>query len=80
MEPIKSNHHPSQYPPLDHAEMKSQPFKLAKITALMEVICSFLLVVLLQKFRPMISTPLASFLLIFRPIISKPTATIFLEI
>ncbi|MFS8010511.1 hypothetical protein Hanom_Chr14g01297971 [Helianthus anomalus] len=42
MEPIKSNHFPSQYPLLDHAEMKSQPFKLAKITALMEVICSFL--------------------------------------
>ncbi|KAJ0956527.1 hypothetical protein HanPSC8_Chr01g0015851 [Helianthus annuus] len=46
----------------------------------MEVICSFLLVVLLQKFRPMISTPLASFLLIFRLIISKPTTSIFLEI
>ncbi|MFS8003164.1 hypothetical protein Hanom_Chr13g01210681 [Helianthus anomalus] len=60
MEPIKSNHHPSQYPPLDHAEIKSQPFKLAKITALMEVICSFLLVVLLQNFRPMISSPIAS--------------------
>ncbi|MFS8010201.1 hypothetical protein Hanom_Chr14g01294321 [Helianthus anomalus] len=71
MEPIKSNHHPSQYPPLDHAEMKSQSFKLAKITALMEVICSFLHVVLFHKFRPMISTPLANFLYIFRPIISK---------
>ncbi|MFS7989736.1 hypothetical protein Hanom_Chr11g01050391 [Helianthus anomalus] len=38
MEPIKSNHHPSQYPPLDHAEMKSQPFKLPKITTLMAVV------------------------------------------
>ncbi|MFS8016007.1 hypothetical protein Hanom_Chr15g01363341 [Helianthus anomalus] len=37
MEPIKSNHHPSQYPPSDHAEMKSQPFKLQKITAMIAV-------------------------------------------
>ncbi|KAJ0511418.1 hypothetical protein HanIR_Chr11g0551951 [Helianthus annuus] len=37
MEPIKSNHHPSQYSPLDHAEMKSQPFKLTKITAVVAV-------------------------------------------
>ncbi|KAM0023469.1 hypothetical protein Hdeb2414_s0023g00639811 [Helianthus debilis subsp. tardiflorus] len=49
MEPIKSNHHPNQYAPLDHAEM---PFKLAKITTLMKVICSFLLMILLQQFRP----------------------------
>ncbi|MFS8021642.1 hypothetical protein Hanom_Chr16g01429811 [Helianthus anomalus] len=28
MEPIKSNHHPNQYPPLDLTEMKSQSFKL----------------------------------------------------
>ncbi|KAF5814620.1 hypothetical protein HanXRQr2_Chr03g0113101 [Helianthus annuus] len=37
MVPIKSNHHPNQYPPSDHAEIKSQPFKLPKITALMAV-------------------------------------------
>ncbi|MFS7907386.1 hypothetical protein Hanom_Chr01g00070761 [Helianthus anomalus] len=37
MELIKSNHYPSQYLPLDHAEMKSQPFKLAKITTLVAV-------------------------------------------
>ncbi|MFS7973823.1 hypothetical protein Hanom_Chr09g00861181 [Helianthus anomalus] len=42
MEPIKSNHHPSQYPPLDHAEMKSQPFKLLKLTAMMVVFYSYL--------------------------------------
>ncbi|MFS7933646.1 hypothetical protein Hanom_Chr04g00382321 [Helianthus anomalus] len=37
MEPIKCNHHSSQYPPLDHAEIKSQPFKLLKLTAMMAV-------------------------------------------
>ncbi|MFS7991200.1 hypothetical protein Hanom_Chr12g01068001 [Helianthus anomalus] len=37
MEPIKSNHFLNQYSPSDHAEMKSQPFKLQKITALMAV-------------------------------------------
>ncbi|MFS7943086.1 hypothetical protein Hanom_Chr06g00496191 [Helianthus anomalus] len=42
MEPIKSNHHISQYPPLDHAEMKSQPFKLPKLTAMMAVFYSYL--------------------------------------
>ncbi|MFS7972635.1 putative peptidase S26A, signal peptidase I, lysine active, lexA/Signal peptidase-like superfamily [Helianthus anomalus] len=42
MEPIKCNHHPSQYPPLDHAEIKSQPFKLNFLTAIMAVLSSFL--------------------------------------
>ncbi|KAJ0691823.1 hypothetical protein HanPI659440_Chr15g0579191 [Helianthus annuus] len=42
MEPIKSNHHPSQYPPLDLAEIKSQPLKLTKITTSMAVIYGFL--------------------------------------
>ncbi|KAF5802385.1 hypothetical protein HanRHA438_Chr06g0268051 [Helianthus annuus] len=37
MEPIKSNHLPNQYPPLDLAEMKSGPFKLTKITTLVAV-------------------------------------------
>ncbi|MFS7902082.1 hypothetical protein Hanom_Chr01g00007091 [Helianthus anomalus] len=37
IKPIKSNHHPNRYPPSDHAEMKSQPFKLQKITTLMVV-------------------------------------------
>ncbi|MFS7916130.1 hypothetical protein Hanom_Chr02g00173691 [Helianthus anomalus] len=38
MEPIKSNHHPSQYPPLDLAEIKSQPLKLIKITSVWQFI------------------------------------------
>ncbi|MFS7993351.1 hypothetical protein Hanom_Chr12g01093041 [Helianthus anomalus] len=42
MEPIKSNHHPSQYPPLDHAKIKSQPFKLTILTAFTSVISSFM--------------------------------------
>ncbi|MFS7951288.1 hypothetical protein Hanom_Chr07g00593301 [Helianthus anomalus] len=37
MEPLKSNHYSSQYPPLDHAEMKSQQFKLTKITVVVAV-------------------------------------------
>ncbi|MFS8032369.1 hypothetical protein Hanom_Chr17g01556781 [Helianthus anomalus] len=37
MDPIKSNHHQNRYPSSDHAEMKSQPFKLTKIIALMVV-------------------------------------------
>ncbi|MFS7901654.1 hypothetical protein Hanom_Chr01g00002201 [Helianthus anomalus] len=37
MVPIKFNHHPNRYPPSDHAEMKSQPFKLQKITTLAAV-------------------------------------------
>ncbi|MFS7889941.1 hypothetical protein Hanom_Chr00s000006g01612911 [Helianthus anomalus] len=32
MEPIKSNHLPNPSPPLDLAEIKSQPCKLKKIT------------------------------------------------
>ncbi|MFS7998738.1 hypothetical protein Hanom_Chr12g01157461 [Helianthus anomalus] len=34
---IKSNRFLNRYPPSDHAEMKSQPFKLLKITAMMAV-------------------------------------------
>ncbi|MFS7904995.1 hypothetical protein Hanom_Chr01g00042581 [Helianthus anomalus] len=37
IKPTKSNYHPNRYPPLDHTEMKSQPFKLQKITTLMAV-------------------------------------------
>ncbi|MFS7973673.1 hypothetical protein Hanom_Chr09g00859411 [Helianthus anomalus] len=37
MEPIKSNYFLNQYQSSDYAEMKSQPFKLPKITALMAV-------------------------------------------
>ncbi|MFS7982727.1 hypothetical protein Hanom_Chr10g00966181 [Helianthus anomalus] len=37
MEPIKSNQLSNQYPPLDLAEIKSQPLKLIKITSLMAV-------------------------------------------
>ncbi|MFS8028639.1 hypothetical protein Hanom_Chr16g01512841 [Helianthus anomalus] len=37
MEPIKSNRFLNRYPPSDHVEMKSWPFKLPKITALMAV-------------------------------------------
>ncbi|MFS7971914.1 hypothetical protein Hanom_Chr09g00838401 [Helianthus anomalus] len=37
IKPIKSNRFANQYSPSDHAEMKSQPFKLLKITALMAV-------------------------------------------
>ncbi|MFS7915252.1 hypothetical protein Hanom_Chr06g00508251 [Helianthus anomalus] len=38
---IKSNHFLNQSRPSDHAEIKSQPFKLQKITALMAVPCGF---------------------------------------
>ncbi|MFS7938215.1 hypothetical protein Hanom_Chr05g00436751 [Helianthus anomalus] len=41
MVPIKSNHHQNHYPPLDHAEMKSQPFKLHFLTAIVAVHSSF---------------------------------------
>ncbi|MFS8001861.1 hypothetical protein Hanom_Chr13g01195301 [Helianthus anomalus] len=37
MVPIKSNRFLNRYPPSDHAEMKSQPFKLQKITAVVAV-------------------------------------------
>ncbi|KAF5753851.1 hypothetical protein HanXRQr2_Chr17g0784681 [Helianthus annuus] len=37
MVPIKSNQLLNQYPPLDLAEIKSQPLKLPKITTVMEV-------------------------------------------
>ncbi|MFS7902135.1 hypothetical protein Hanom_Chr01g00007671 [Helianthus anomalus] len=60
MVPIKSNHHPNRYAPLDHAEMKSQPFKLIKNNrsngGLGRLLVVFMLVVLLQNFLPMIST------------------------
>ncbi|KAF5770925.1 hypothetical protein HanRHA438_Chr14g0676131 [Helianthus annuus] len=39
---IKSNQLLNQYPPLDLAEFKSQPLKLPKITAVMEVLGSSL--------------------------------------
>ncbi|MFS7931383.1 hypothetical protein Hanom_Chr04g00355321 [Helianthus anomalus] len=38
MESIKSNHHPNQYPPLDHAEMKSQSYKLYFLTVIVAVL------------------------------------------
>ncbi|KAJ0879632.1 hypothetical protein HanRHA438_Chr10g0453701 [Helianthus annuus] len=37
MEPIKSNCFSNQSPPLDLAEMKSQPLKLTKITSMIAV-------------------------------------------
>ncbi|MFS7992040.1 hypothetical protein Hanom_Chr12g01077621 [Helianthus anomalus] len=53
MEPIKSNQLSNQYPPLDLAEIKSQPLKLIKITSLMVVKSSFLG---LHIFLPMLSS------------------------
>ncbi|MFS8019226.1 hypothetical protein Hanom_Chr15g01401331 [Helianthus anomalus] len=41
-EPIKCNRFLNRYPSLDHVEMKSQPFKLPKITAMMAVRGGFL--------------------------------------
>ncbi|MFS7997920.1 hypothetical protein Hanom_Chr12g01147671 [Helianthus anomalus] len=52
MEPIKCNHHLSQHPPLDLAEIKSQPLKLMKITSVMAVKSSFMC---LRIFLPMFS-------------------------
>ncbi|MFS7928663.1 hypothetical protein Hanom_Chr04g00323371 [Helianthus anomalus] len=37
IKPIKSDHLPNRYPPLDLAEMKSGPFRLTKITAFVVV-------------------------------------------
>ncbi|MFS7979641.1 hypothetical protein Hanom_Chr10g00930091 [Helianthus anomalus] len=37
MDPIKSNQLLNQYPPLDLAEIKSQPLKLQKITDVVAV-------------------------------------------
>ncbi|MFS8008539.1 hypothetical protein Hanom_Chr14g01273991 [Helianthus anomalus] len=53
MEPIKSNQLSNQYPPLDLAEIKSQPLKLIKITSLIAVESSFLgLHIFLPMFSP----------------------------
>ncbi|MFS8004343.1 hypothetical protein Hanom_Chr13g01224651 [Helianthus anomalus] len=61
MEPIKSNHHPSQYPPLDLAKMKSQPFKLPKITSIIGSSLQFLQIDSYHHlFMPIISTIQAS--------------------
>ncbi|MFS8028366.1 hypothetical protein Hanom_Chr16g01509721 [Helianthus anomalus] len=43
MEPIKSNQLLNPSPPLDHAEIKSQPSKLSILTAFTSVINSFLI-------------------------------------
>ncbi|MFS7928391.1 hypothetical protein Hanom_Chr04g00320221 [Helianthus anomalus] len=39
---INSNRFLNRYPPSDHVEIKSQPFKLPKITAMMAVWGGFL--------------------------------------
>ncbi|MFS7941335.1 hypothetical protein Hanom_Chr09g00864421 [Helianthus anomalus] len=61
IKPIKCNHLPNRYPPLDLAEMKSEPFKLTKITALVAVPRSygwFLYVVVTSTFYCPLSSQL----------------------
>ncbi|MFS7900559.1 hypothetical protein Hanom_Chr00s121603g01811861 [Helianthus anomalus] len=55
MVPIKSNRFANQYSPLDMAEIKSQPFKLIKKTAMMAVHGGFLSRWFSRLFLPMIS-------------------------
>ncbi|MFS8014157.1 hypothetical protein Hanom_Chr15g01341291 [Helianthus anomalus] len=50
MVPIKSNQLLNQSPPLDLAEIKSQPLKLTKITAVVAVGGSFLWFVVTSTF------------------------------
>ncbi|MFS7919832.1 hypothetical protein Hanom_Chr03g00217261 [Helianthus anomalus] len=50
MEPIKCNHYSNQYSPLDHAEMKSQPFKLHFLTAVMAVLSGFFFLAVIPIF------------------------------
>ncbi|MFS7941773.1 hypothetical protein Hanom_Chr06g00480331 [Helianthus anomalus] len=61
MVPIKSNRFLNRYPPLDYAEMKSQPCKLQKITALMAIPGGYGRFLeadsYLHLLRPTISTP-----------------------
>ncbi|MFS7916450.1 hypothetical protein Hanom_Chr02g00177241 [Helianthus anomalus] len=45
MEPIKSNCFSNHFPPLDLADMKSQPLKLIILTALVSVLGSFAVIV-----------------------------------
>ncbi|MFS8023986.1 hypothetical protein Hanom_Chr16g01457971 [Helianthus anomalus] len=52
MEPIKSNHHSNQYPPLDHPEMKSEPFKLHFLIAVVQFSAVFFLAVISIFFCP----------------------------
>ncbi|MFS7975898.1 hypothetical protein Hanom_Chr10g00886021 [Helianthus anomalus] len=57
MQPIKANCFSNHFPPLDFADMKSQPLKLTILTALVSVFGSFVVVgwFLSHPHSPMIS-------------------------